>query len=76
MFFEELKKKFAVMQYPTQLGNARVQVGAAPVNKGGKVYCMFKLLIKNEILTLHTVSSPLHCLSLPQVLLTDPDTAL
>ena len=33
MFFEKLKKKIAVMQYPTQLGNARVQVGAAPVNK-------------------------------------------
>ena len=32
MFFEKLKKKFAVMQYHTQLGNARLQVGAAPVN--------------------------------------------
>ena len=31
MFFEKLKKKFAVMQYHTQLSNARVQVGAAPV---------------------------------------------
>ena len=27
------KKKFAVMQYHTQRGNARVQVGAAPVNQ-------------------------------------------
>ena len=32
MYFEKLKKKFAVMQYHTQLGNARVHVGAAPVN--------------------------------------------
>ena len=31
MFFEKLeKKKFAVLQCHTQLGNALVQVGAAP----------------------------------------------
>ena len=33
MFFEKLKKKFAALQCHTQLGNARVQVRAAPVKR-------------------------------------------